>query len=273
MPQTTELSEAEGWNQTGKDWKMLVASPGNVCLAYTSDDKIIATATAMNYDNELAWIGMVLVHRDHRGKGISKLLIAALLDKLKSCRSVKLDATPAGQPVYEKFGFKSECLVHRMTSDAITRDLMKLEINSSIKQVAAGDISEIITCDQQANGVKRKALIEYLIGEYPQEAFVIRKLGKIKGFALGRTGARYHQIGPLIADSTEDAKKLLLYSLYHHKGLPVVLDVPEWNNKLIGWLLTAGFIKQRHFVRMHLHERTLPGVPQNMYLISGPEFG
>src|SRR6266487_5380214 len=100
-----KLSNAEGWNQTEKDWKLLIENPQNTCLIAEIDSKVIGTTTAINYSNEVAWIGMVLVDKEYRGLGVSKLLIENILKKLESCKSVKLDATPVGQQVYKKFGF------------------------------------------------------------------------------------------------------------------------------------------------------------------------
>ena len=113
------LSTAEGWNQTEKDWKFLIANSQNICLAAEADDKVVGTTTAINYSNQIAWIGMVLVDKNYRGKGISKMLLENVLEKLKPCRSIKLDATSAGREVYKKFGFKDEYSITRMTCSSI----------------------------------------------------------------------------------------------------------------------------------------------------------
>ncbi len=94
------LKDAEGWNQLEKDWALLISYKESVNLVAVVDDRIIGTVTAMNYANTVAWIGMMLVDRDYRGRGISKLLMLDAIDKLKKCKSIKLDATPAGRPVY-----------------------------------------------------------------------------------------------------------------------------------------------------------------------------
>ena len=96
-----KLSTAEGWNQTEKDWKLLVDNPGNVCLVAEHSKKTIGTTTAINYSNQLAWIGMVLVDKEYRGQGVSKLLLTTIFSKLELF-SIKLDATPAGQQVLRR---------------------------------------------------------------------------------------------------------------------------------------------------------------------------
>src|SRR4051794_7907903 len=107
------LSTAEGWNQTEKDWKFLIENSHNICLVAETDNKVIGTTTAIGYSNEIAWIGMVLVDKNYRGRGVSKLLLQNILEKLKSFRSIKLDATPAGREVYKRFGFKDEYSITR----------------------------------------------------------------------------------------------------------------------------------------------------------------
>ena len=62
------LSTEQGWNQTKMDWKLLIENPQNVCLLAASGKKIIGTTTAINYSNNVAWIGMVLVDKEYRGK-------------------------------------------------------------------------------------------------------------------------------------------------------------------------------------------------------------
>ena len=101
------------WSYVRNRWK-----PENICLAAIEDQKVIGTATAINYSNQVAWIGMVLVDQEYRGRGVSKLLLTGLFEKLNSCKSIKLDATPAGKPVYQKFDIKTEYLIHRMTIDS-----------------------------------------------------------------------------------------------------------------------------------------------------------
>ena len=85
----------------------------------TTGNKIIGTTTAINYANELAWLAMVLVEKTYRGKGISKLLLENVLEKLDSFKAIKLDATAAGQKVYTGFGFKEEYQVTRMVNTAV----------------------------------------------------------------------------------------------------------------------------------------------------------
>jgi GNAT superfamily N-acetyltransferase len=266
------LSDAEGWNQTKDDWKRLVENPMNTCLLAEIENQIIGSATAMNYSNEVAWIGMVLVNKAFRGRGISKKLLSELLTQLLSCRSVKLDATPAGRPVYEKYGFKDEYVIHRMTNLSMEPfQFTKSEI--AVEQIHSSNDPELIVLDGLYFGADRSLLVKSLIAENPGKCWCIKDNGRITALALGRKGIRYHQLGPVSASTLEEAKVLISHCLMLLVGQPVVLDILSDKQELFEWLESIGFTSQRHFVRMYLDTNSCPGQIENQFLICGPEFG
>jgi len=266
------LSNAEGWNQTENDWKRLAKNPQNICRVAEQDNRIVGTATAINYANDVAWIGMVLVDKALRGKGISKMLLTDLINKLGSCRSVKLDATPAGQPVYEKYGFKDEYIIYRMTNLSPEGSGSR-EDTDGPQPVRLTDVSDIASLDHSVFGAERFYLLNSLLNEFPAKAWMVKQDGRITGYALGRQGVRYHQIGPVFADEFVVARSLIAKALSDLQGQPVVVDIPADKEELIGWLNAKGFVSQRHFVRMYMRVNPFPGRPENQYLICGPEFG
>jgi hypothetical protein len=267
-----KLSQAEGWNQTEADWRILIENDENVCMVAECDDKVIGTTTAINYSNEVAWIGMVLVDKEYRGGGVSKFLLTNIFKKLEHCKSIKLDATPEGQPVYKKLDFIDEYRIARMT-------------NTSIKNLAGGDneifpepvqlshVREIIELDEFIFGANRKQLITSIVNEYPGKAWLLKRNNHITGFALGRDGNKYHHIGPVVASTTIEAKILLTKALNNLTNKSVIVDVLEDKDGMVNWLDSIGFIKQRHFTRMYKKENPLPAITSKQYLICGPEFG
>ncbi len=61
----------------------------------------------------------MLVHEDFRRRGIATELMNAGLDYLgkHNVGCIKLDATPAGQPVYERLGFDAQWSFRRWVRD------------------------------------------------------------------------------------------------------------------------------------------------------------
>lgn len=268
-----ELSKAEKWNQKEEDWARLIRNPDNICLAAVDGEKIIGTGTAIVYADSVAWIGMMLVEQNYRGRGVGKLIFSDLLKKLQLIPLIKLDATPVGRLVYQKFGFKDEYLIHRMTIAPVSKNSVPADEGFSPVPLKITDIPEIIEFDRRIFGVNRKSLLESLIKAYPEKSWVVRRNGRVEGFALGRDGTHFHQIGPVMASSLEGTKNLILKSLSKHNDQPVVIDVLDDKKQLIQWLGTIGFSKKRYFVRMYQMRNRYDDIRENHYLVCGPEFG
>jgi ribosomal protein S18 acetylase RimI-like enzyme len=267
-----KLSADEGWNQTERDWKWMIENNGNICILAEDCGKVIGTTAAINYSDKMCWIGMVLVDKEYRGRGISKTLLKNIFEEVKSFRSIKLDATPGGQQVYKKFDFEDEYIITRMTIASMD----KLEDDNNLissKPIKEGDIEEIIALDTQVFGASRRQLVEWLLKQYPDKAFVSKQDNRITGFALGRDGNSYHQVGPVVASTIEEAKALIEKAINRLINQPIVVDVLNDKKDLINWLSSMGFVKQREFIRMYKKENPYPGITGKQYLICGPEFG
>jgi GNAT superfamily N-acetyltransferase len=266
------LSKAEGWNQTENDWRVFIEGPANVCILAECDNKVIGTTTSINYGNDAAWIGMVLVDKDFRGMGVSKSLLSTIFEKLAAFKSIKLDATAAGQPVYQKFGFKNEYLISRMVNLSV-KEVPVQDSDSKLEAMYAEDLRGIIALDERVFGANRKQLIEFLVNEHSGSGVLLRRDGEAVAFALGRKGSRYSQIGPVVASSTADAKNLISKCLIGLANQPAVVDVLWDKSELVDWLISIGFTRQRDFVRMYKGENPSPGKTEKLFLICGPEFG
>jgi predicted GNAT family acetyltransferase len=277
LGQALALSCAEGWNQTEKDWRLLLEKPDNICIVAEKDEKVAGTATALVHSGKIAWIGMVIVDKALRGQGVGKLLMTQIIERLKHVESIKLDATPAGQPLYKSLGFVNEYKILRMINQSLqTGGLADLQ-TGGLADLQTGGLADLKTgilgLDEKIFGVDRRYLLGKLNEYFPEKTFFVGTRGSLKGYILGREGTRFNYIGPLCADSFETARLLISKSLRPLIGKPVALDVTEKQEEFIKWLESAGFVKQRYFIRMYLHKNPYPGIPDSQYLISGPEFG
>jgi predicted GNAT family acetyltransferase len=244
---------------------------GNICMAAEFEGKVVGTTVAMNYGNRVVWIGMVLVDSEYRGMGISRQLLEQTLEQLQQCNSIKLDATPAGQPVYKKIGFKDEYLIHR-----ITRVPMKVNLHQDKNQLiplSEYHIKDAIAIDSEVFGANRESLVNGLIANSPGLSWIYKKDEAVVGFVTGRPGSNYMQVGPLAVPDLGSAKELVSAALMNLDDQPVVMDVPAVHEEFLEWLESVGFVRQRIFTRMYLGENMYPGVPEKQWLICGPEFG
>src|SRR6185369_129043 len=180
IPAAMRLKEAAGWNQTEADWRRLIKLEPNGCFAAIENDQLVGTTTTTTYEDDLAWIGMVLVDPQHRRRGIATRLMETALAYLDGKVAViKLDATAEGSPVYEKFGFKTESLVERWRGSVTARSVERDD--------TAINLEELLELDRRAFGADRSRLIKSLIDDSQISPVRVRDGS---GYALARAGTK-----------------------------------------------------------------------------------
>lgn len=274
IPGAMRLKNAEGWNQTEKDWEILVGDEMNIKLVAEAGERLVGTVTAINYANAVAWIGMMIVGQEFRGQGIGKRLMEMAIKKLREtgCRAIKLDATPAGQPVYKRIGFVEERTIYRLTNFSLKK-VPEEPAGTTISPVSGPAIREVVRLDEKVFGANRKKLLQPLVKSYPRKSWLLKAGDQVSGFALGRKGVRFQQVGPVSAATTREAIVLIRRALKNLGSRPVVVDILADKKILYDWLISLGFTKQRQYERMYLQANPFPGITEKQFLICGAEFG
>jgi len=261
------LSNLTRWNQTEADWRLFLAmNPQGGRVAETADGVVVGTVTTARYENRFSWVAMVLVDPDYRRRGIGTRLLNEAIAMLGDGGTVRLDATPAGQPLYEKLGFHAEYPLSRMESQAPAPPKL-----GEARPMTDADLADVFERDREVFGADRRVLLESLRGRAPHYALVARSGGRLDGYIFGRSGFRFEHLGPLVASDVETAAALVSSAL--HPERTFILDVPHHSPEWLTWVREAGFTEQRPFIRMHLGEHRYPGQPEQLFAVAGPEFG
>ncbi len=221
IEQAMHLKNIEGWNQTKKDWEVLLRLSPKTCRAAVRGRQVIGTVTAITYSNELAWIGMMLVAEKYRRKGIGSLLVKDNIKRLKGFRNIKLDATPDGRNLYTRLGFEEECTLSRMAISSLAEQ--KITDSGKVTPLSPHDIQEIAYLDKAVFGADRTHLMAPILGTYPHRAWKLERDGRITAYCLGRDGIKQNQIGPVIASTDQDAQTILSAAMSPLAGQPVVM--------------------------------------------------
>jgi len=268
-----ELCRASGWNQSRRDWESFLALSPQGCRVAVKEGRVVGTVTTVNYEDRFAWIGMVLVDPEERGQGIGTQLLREALEVLSKVPSIKLDATPAGHPVYQKLGFQDEYRLSRMetvVSDAsvkLTNDLAPVQLMTD------ADLDKVCELDRAVFGADRRATLRWMLAGAPEYAWVITEQGTIAGYTFGRHGVNFEQLGPVVARDRAAARRLVGACLGRHAGKPFVIDASRHDGDWVRWLESVGFREQRPFIRMFYGANSSPGLPEHQFAILGPEFG
>lgn len=260
------LCRACNWNQLEDDWRLFLELEGAGCRIAEQDGAIAGTAAYLAYGRDFSWIAMMLVDPRVRRGGIGSALLASALDCLRDQDTVRLDATPAGEPLYRRFGFVGE---YPLARSALTVDGATFTpTGGTARPMQAAELPEILARDRAVFGADRGALLASFYRRAPDLAWVAGD-----GYCFGRPGYRYSQLGPVIAPDPETARQLVSYCLVAQHGKRFAMDVPRHSPDWIAWLESAGFAIERPFLRMCRGRLPDAGAPERQFAIGGPEFG
>jgi GNAT superfamily N-acetyltransferase len=266
-----ELSAFAGWNQTAEDWRMLLRLAPGGCFGMEVQDRLVATTTLICYGKQLGWIGMVLTHPEFRGRGFAKRLFDHVIQRADAAgiRTLKLDATEQGKPLYEKYGFRSEQVVERWGGEC-----------DEVAAAGSADFESTRILDAKAFGVDRTVLLQALASRGSC-------ISSAAGFVMTRPGRVASYLGPCVAPDAKAASDLLSRFSQPRRGVrnargpgdPKVTQSPEWywdllpdNKAAIEMANDLGFTPKRQLTRMARGE-DFRKHDELVYAIAGFEIG
>lgn len=305
------LSAAAGWNQNADDWRLMLAL-GRCRGIEGPDGRLIASALVLPFEAPIerpfAWISMVLVLPDCRGRGLATELVDEAIRQLAAeSRVAVLDATPAGFPVYRRLGFEPAWGFARYRREAgagAGRSVPAPPPGIRIRPMSEADSPAVRALDRPAFGADRGDLLDALVERLPAAARVAERDGVLVGYVCGRDGREARQLGPLLAADDATAGALLGAALAAVDAAdldaaevnaaepgsaepgsaapdspagagrrPVYVDLADRWQTLLPWLEGQGFRRQRPFTRMVLGAGAAPGDARPLVLMAGPELG
>lgn len=251
IPQALELSSGAGWNQTAEDWRTIIEIDPDSCLAVDYNGHVAATSTLVCYGQRFAWLGMVLTSPEFQRRGFARALVerALAIADGRGIRTVKLDATAQGQPLYENLGFVAEQDIERWSG-------------TGLKPTGESDAAGNLDCSVFPG--ERLPLLTSL-------ARRAKPLGEGSEFVMHRDGLRASYLGPCVAHTRQRAAGLIASALGYDDG-PWLWDLLPSNSDAVAVATGFGFRLQRRLTRM------VRGAPfrddeSMIYAIAGFEFG
>src|SRR5262245_42918718 len=246
------LSTAAGWNQTLDDWRTLLQlAPAGAFAALTDarDPLIVGTAIGIDY-GAFAWIAMMLVDPAYRGRGVGRRLLETAMDAVPSNLPIRLDATPLGRPLYQRYGFADEAALSRYVVPCATRCRLA---PCAVQPLTDADLAIVVEQDRETFGGSRGAVLDWACRSTPQYAYTWRSDDTDTGsihYCFGRQGRLFDQIGPVVAGDDDIAYALTRAALDAAGDRPVTVDAFDSQRAFAAALRADGFVAQRALVRM-----------------------
>jgi GNAT superfamily N-acetyltransferase len=270
------LSSTAGWNQRLADWRRLLQLAPSGSFAAVTGGRIVGTAIGIDYGS-FAWIAMMLVDPAYRGQGLGARLLEAAMGAVAPDLTIRLDATPMGRPLYQRYGFEDEAMLSRNVADTVHVAGDK-DNGTTVRGMTAADLPAVIAIDRRVFGGDRRDLLEWALETAPHYARVLDSTAGCQ-YCFGRAGRLFDQIGPVVANNDADAAALVDAALMSAEGRAAVADVYDARGCFATCLQRRGFVSQRPLFRMRRpgsRDRSTPASAADShaveYAIFGPEF-
>lgn len=225
--QSIDVSKGQGlsarllWPHRREDWAQMYRLSEGAVLE-TDDGSIIGTCFA-TLQGSYATIGLVIVDPAYQGRKLGQRLMKWAVDVAEG-RSIVLNATEAGLPLYEKLGFRSFNRVHQYQGQSVAEPS---GLDSSRTRLATpGDFDEIVHLADSSTAFSRQAVIAEFCA-IAKKVVVVEENGKVVGFGISRPFGRGYAVGPVVAHSQEQARQLVASLLTDMRESFVRIDVTD----------------------------------------------
>ncbi len=215
-----------------------------------------AAATAISivrYDPGYAFLGFYLVRPDLRGRGLGLATWRAAYPHAAGA-TVGLDAVPAQEATYRRSGFTA---AHRTLRYGGCPRPGATPAGHAVP-VTAALLDAVVAYDRGCFPADRAGFVRAWLTAPGRHARAAVRDGRVTGYGLVRPARDGHRIGPLFADTPEDAAAVFdALTAALPDGATVHLDVPEPSHAAVEFAGSRGLSAGSHTVRMYAGE--VPG--------------
>ncbi len=244
----------EGWNPGLHDATCFHSSDPAGFKGGFLDGRMIASASAVNYDDAYSFLGFYIVRPEYRGLGYG-LEVAEAVKAHCNDRNMGMDGVVEQQNNYRKFGFTLAHDNYRFSGTA-------REILNGLGRVDARNITRLSALtdgvrdyDRQLFPAPRDTFLHGWLDAPTHISRVFRENGRIRGYATLRRCLTGYKVGPLFADDADIAQALLASLL---ETLPadqmdseVFIDMPNPNARAMTLARQLGLTKVFETGRMY----------------------
>lgn len=218
----------EGWNPGPFDRDAFYNTDKKGFFMGFLDGKPIACISAVSYGKDFGFIGLYIVHSNHRNKGYGIKIWNKAIDYLKT-QNIGLDGVVAQQENYKKSGFKLAYRNIRYQGMA-----KKYEVNeSNIIKINSIPFAELVLYDSQLFPAPRSQFLKNWIKEPESLALGYLEDNNLVGYGMIRKCVTGYKIGPLFADDEIIAENIFKELNNFAVDSLIVIDIPEVNKNAV----------------------------------------
>ncbi|MGW5369959.1 GNAT family N-acetyltransferase [Streptomyces sp. NPDC004009] len=244
-PVISGWAAAEGWNPGLSDGPAFFAQDPEGFFLGRIDGEPVSAVSVVNHGPDYAFLGCYLVRPDLRGHGHGLTTWKTALAHAGN-RTVGLDGVVAQQDNYRRSGFEPAHRTVRFTGVASGGGPA-----SGVRPAGPADLPAVTAYDALCTPADRPRFLAAWLTGPGHRAFVRHDGDRLTGYGVIRPGHDTLRIGPLFADTADDARALFAALTAGAAGLAVAVDVPEPNTAALALVEAAGFSPSFETARMY----------------------
>ncbi|MFE4963202.1 GNAT family N-acetyltransferase [Streptomyces sp. NPDC056660] len=235
----------EGWNPGLSDIPAFFAQDPEGFFIGRVDGVPVSAVSVVNHGADYAFLGWYLVRPDLRGRGHGLATWKTALAHAGT-RTVGLDGVVAQQDNYRQSGFELAYRTARFVGSAPAAG-----IPAGVRPARAADLPAVTAYDSACGPADRPRFVAAWLTGAGHRAFVRHDGDRLTGYGVIRPGHDCLRIGPLFADTAEDARALFTALVAEAAGRQVAVDVPEISTAGVALAEEAGFTPSFETARMY----------------------
>jgi ribosomal protein S18 acetylase RimI-like enzyme len=260
IPFAIRLTNRERWGIPQRDFERILKLDPRGSFIATEGTKRIGLATSASYGREIAWIGNVVVQKQHRGKHVGQALVTHAVDYLnkKHVKHVALYCFDENVEFYKKLGFLKGPSFGRLRRK-------RKKISQAAPEFSAHTnlpLPAILTVDKKAFGADRSTLIRDLLRSNAARILSVDRRNGL-AYLLVKNYEDMCELGPWVSFrvNSQDLDSMLHQSLVKAGGKAVEVSVPLRNGRVLRMLKRYDFRVVRTGLSMYFDEVPRIGSP------------
>lgn len=238
--QLGDWATEEGWNPGIADIDVAWGYDPGAFVALRKEGALAGGASIIAYGDTAGFLGLYILRRDLRRQGLGRPFWQDILrrhrTRLRPGAPIGLDGVFSMAPVYAADRFT--LLYRNLRYEGVAQG----EPDAGTVALDQIDWVTVLRYDAAVSGLDRPDFMRRWLAVPGGKGFALRsKSGALTGYGFARPCRRGYKIGPLYADSAEDADRLLETLLAAITGAPVALDVPEANQPALSLAEARGW--------------------------------
>ncbi|MEW2566804.1 GNAT family N-acetyltransferase [Streptomyces sp. NPDC047070] len=268
-------ARAEGWDPGESDGPCFFAQDPEGFFLGRIDGEPVSAISVVNHGADYAFLGCYLVRPDLRGRGYGITTWRTALAHAGG-RTVGLDGVVAQQGNYRKSGFELAHKTFRFggvpTAGAAGATAAVTAAASGVRGAEAADLDAVVAYDSGCHPADRPRFVASWLGAPGHRALVRVVDGRLTGYGVIRPAADSLRMGPLFADTPDDARALFTALIAGSGGRRISADIPETHTSAVALAEEHGLTPSFETARMYTGP-VRPYATDRVYVVTTLELG